>query len=82
MKRILGVIPARLGSSRFPGKPLASIHGRSMIEHVFRGTAACRLLDDVVIATCDAKIADAARPFGARAVMTSSHHNRATDRVA
>lgn len=82
MKRILGVIPARLGSSRFPGKPLVSIHGRRMIEHVFRGTAACRLLDEVVIATCDTEIADAARTFGARAVMTSSHHDRATDRVA
>ena len=82
MMRILGVIPARMGSSRFPGKPLAPIHDRPMIEHVFRGTAACRLLDQVVIATCDDAIAVAARSFGARAVMTSSRHQRATDRVA
>ena len=82
MSRILGVIPARMASSRFPGKPLALIHGRPMIEHVFRGTAACRLLDEVVIATCDEEIAAAARSFGARPVMTSSHHERATDRVA
>lgn len=82
MRRILGVIPARMGSSRFPGKPLAPIHGRPMIEHVFRATAACRLLDEVVIATCDEEIAAAARSFGARPVMTSSRHERATDRVA
>ena len=53
MRRILGVIPARMGSSRFPGKPLARIRGRPMMEHVYRGTAACPLLDEVVIATCD-----------------------------
>jgi 3-deoxy-manno-octulosonate cytidylyltransferase (CMP-KDO synthetase) len=81
-RRILGVIPARMGSSRFPGKPLAMIHGRPMIEHVFRGTAACGLLNEVVIATCDDAIAGAARSFGARAVMTSSRHDRASDRVA
>jgi len=80
--RILGVIPARMGSSRFPGKPLAKIHERPMIEHVFRGTAQCALLDEVVIATCDAEIAQAADAFGARAIMTSAAHERATDRVA
>ncbi len=82
VSRILGVIPARMGSSRFPGKPLAPLHGRPMIEHVFRGTAACPLLDEVVIATCDDEIAQAAAAFGARAVMTSAGHERATDRVA
>ncbi len=71
-----------MGSSRFPGKPLASIHGRPMIEHVYRGTVGSRLLDEVVIATCDDAIASAAASFGARAVMTASHHERATDRVA
>jgi 3-deoxy-manno-octulosonate cytidylyltransferase (CMP-KDO synthetase) len=82
MRRILGVIPARMGSSRFPGKPLARIHGRPMIEHVFRGTAACGSLNEVVVATCDDEIAVAARSFGARAVLTSSGHERATERVA
>lgn len=80
--RVLGVIPARMGSSRFPGKPLASIGGTSMIEHVYRGTASSRLLDEVVVATCDAEIAAAAATFGARAVITSTAHDRASDRVA
>lgn len=82
MTRVLGVIPARLGSSRFPGKPLAPLHGRPMIEHVYRRTAACRRLDEVIIATCDEAIVEAARGFGARAVMTSARHERASDRVA
>lgn len=82
MSRILGVIPARMSSSRFPGKPLALLLGRPMIEHVFQRTAECALLDEVVVATCDMEIVEAARTFGARAVMTSSAHERATDRVA
>lgn len=82
MRRILAVIPARMGASRFPGKPLASLLGRPMIEHVYRGTAACPLVDETVIATCDAAIVDAAARFGARAVMTSDRHERASDRVA
>jgi 3-deoxy-manno-octulosonate cytidylyltransferase (CMP-KDO synthetase) len=80
--RVLGVIPARMGSSRFPGKPLARIGGAPMIEHVYRGTAGSRLLDDVVVATCDREIAAACTGFGARAVLTSSTHDRASDRVA
>jgi 3-deoxy-manno-octulosonate cytidylyltransferase (CMP-KDO synthetase) len=82
MSRVLGVIPARMDSSRFPGKPLALLHGRSMIEHVYRGTASCALLDEVVIATCDAEIVRMAEAFGARAVMTSPAHERASARVA
>jgi 3-deoxy-manno-octulosonate cytidylyltransferase (CMP-KDO synthetase) len=80
--RTIAVIPARMGSSRFPGKPLARIAGRPMIEHVYRATAACALLDDVVIATCDDAIAQAAQAFGARVCRTSSAHERASDRVA
>jgi 3-deoxy-manno-octulosonate cytidylyltransferase (CMP-KDO synthetase) len=80
--RIIAVIPARMGASRFPGKPLAPLHGRPMLEHVFRGTAACALLDEVVIATCDEEIACAAQRFGARVAMTSPSHERASDRVA
>lgn len=82
MNRILGVIPARMGSSRFPGKPLMPLLGRPMIAHVFDGTAKCSLLDEVVIATCDIEIARASAAFGARAVMTSPEHERASDRVA
>jgi 3-deoxy-manno-octulosonate cytidylyltransferase (CMP-KDO synthetase) len=80
--RILGVIPARMGSSRFPGKPLALLQGRPMVEHVYRRTAMCPVLDEVVIATCDEEIVQAAGAFGARAIMTSAAHERATERVA
>ena len=80
--RVIGVIPARMGSSRFPGKPLVSIGGTPMIEHVYRGTAGSRLLDEVIIATSDPEIAAAAAAFGARSVMTSAAHDRASDRVA
>lgn len=80
--RVIGVIPARMGSSRFPGKPLAKIGPRPMIEHVYRRTTGCPLLDDVVVATCDADIVSAAEAFGARAVLTSRAHERASDRVA
>ena len=76
------MIPARLGSSRFPGKPLALLRGRPMIEHIFARTAACTRLDGVLIATCDEEIALAASGFGAASVMTSSAHQRATDRIA
>jgi 3-deoxy-manno-octulosonate cytidylyltransferase (CMP-KDO synthetase) len=71
-----------MGSSRFPGKPLASLCGRPMIEYVYRSAAACAELDDVVVATCDNEIARAAERFGARVVMTSALHERASDRVA
>lgn len=80
--KIIGVIPARMGSSRFPGKPLASIGGRPMVEHVYWRVAMCQALDEVYIATCDREIADATGKFGGRAVMTSSTHERASDRVA
>jgi 3-deoxy-manno-octulosonate cytidylyltransferase (CMP-KDO synthetase) len=80
--RLIGVIPARMGSSRFPGKPLAPLHGRPMLEHVYRRTAACEMLHEVFVATCDDEIAVAAAQFGARAVMTSRAHERATDRIA
>lgn len=80
--KIVGVIPARMGSSRFPGKPLASIGGRPMIEHVFWRVAMCSGLDEVYLATCDREIAEATEKFGGRALMTSSKHERASDRVA
>jgi 3-deoxy-manno-octulosonate cytidylyltransferase (CMP-KDO synthetase) len=79
---IVGIIPARLGSSRFPGKPLARILGRPMIEHVYRRCAMSSVLRRVVVATCDESIAEATRAFGGEAVMTSPAHERASDRVA
>ena len=82
MTRIVGVIPARMGSTRFPGKPLAAIHGLTMLEHVYRRSQACALIDDVIIATCDDAIARTAESFGARVARTSISHDRASDRVA
>src|SRR5215510_9768362 len=82
LMRIIAIIPARMGSSRFPGKPIARILGRSMIEHVFRRAAMCELLDAVYVATCDEEIRRVAEGFGAPVLMTSSAHERASDRVA
>lgn len=82
MARVIAVIPARMRSSRFPGKPLAPLLGRPMLEHVFRRTVACPDIDETVVATCDDEIHQAAEDFGARAVMTSSEHECASDRVA
>jgi 3-deoxy-manno-octulosonate cytidylyltransferase (CMP-KDO synthetase) len=71
-----------MGSSRFPGKPLASILGRPMIEHVVRRAAMCDLLDGVYVATCDQEIRAAVEAFGGKVLMTSAVHERASDRVA
>jgi len=80
--KIVAVIPARMGSSRFPGKPLAAILGRPMIEHVYRRTMCCSTLDEVIVATCDSAILESVTAFGGKAVMTSPTHERASDRVA
>lgn len=80
--KIAAVIPARMGSTRFPGKPLARLCGLPMIEHVYRRSKLAACLDEVYIATCDDEIADACRQFGAPAVMTSASHQRACDRAA
>lgn len=80
--RAIAVIPARLGSSRFPGKPLAEIQGLSMIEHVYRRTEMCGILSEVYVATCDETIRAEVQRFGGRAIMTSAAHERASDRVA
>jgi 3-deoxy-manno-octulosonate cytidylyltransferase (CMP-KDO synthetase) len=82
MASIIAIIPARMGASRFPGKPLARILGRPMIEHVFRRAAMCDFLDAVYVATCDDEIRRVAEGFGAPVLMTSSAHDRASDRVA
>ncbi len=80
--KTVAIIPARMGSSRFPGKPLAPILGKPMIEHVYRRVALCKQLDTTVIATCDEEIRQAAEAFGAPVIMTSDQHERASDRVA
>ena len=79
---ILGVIPARYASSRFPGKALVSIGGKTMLQHVWERASQARYLTSVVIATDDARIRDAAEDFRARVVMTRSDHASGTDRVA
>src|SRR5215212_7878738 len=81
-RRVVAVIPARMGSSRFPGKPLAPLLGRPMIEHVVRRASMCDLLDAVYVATCDEEIRSAVERFGGEVVMTSAAHERASDRVA
>ena len=80
--KVLGVIPARAHSTRFPGKPLAPLRGRPLLAHVWERARACRLLDRLVIATDDPAIAAAARGWGAEAVMTRADHASGTDRVA
>lgn len=79
---VVAVIPARYASSRFPGKPLADLHGRPMIEHVWRRATAARRLDAVLVATDDRRIADAVEGFGGQAVMTRADHRTGTDRLA
>jgi 3-deoxy-manno-octulosonate cytidylyltransferase (CMP-KDO synthetase) len=79
---ILAVIPARMGSSRFYGKPLAKIHGKPMIGHVYENVAKCNLLTKTVVATCDNEIKDFIESIGGEAVMTGNHHERASDRCA
>lgn len=82
MRRVVAVIPARMGSSRFPGKPLAPLLGRPMLEHVVRRAAACDMLDAVYVATCDEEIRAVVEGFGGAVLMTSAAHERASDRVA
>lgn len=80
--RVVALIPARMGSSRFPNKPLAKLFGRPMVEHVWYRAAASKSLTEVVVATCDAEIRDAVEAFGGTAVMTLPTHERGTDRIA
>ncbi len=80
--RRIAIIPARMGSSRFPGKPLAQLLGRPMIEHVLRRAEMCTQLNAVYVATCDEEIRKVVEALGGRVIMTSPTHDRATDRVA
>ena len=80
--KVLGVIPARYGSSRFPGKPLIDLKGKSMIQRVYEGAKQCTLFEEVVVATDDQRIFDAVQMFGGKAMMTSQSHPSGTDRCA
>lgn len=76
------VIPARYGSSRFPGKPLVELNGKPMIQHVYERAVACRAVSDVLVATEDERIKHAVERFGGRAVMVTGDYRTGTDRVA
>src|SRR5919199_561345 len=82
MSQILGIIPARYGATRFPGKPLALIAGKPMVEHVYRRCIQSEAFDRVLVATEDERIRAAVRAFGGEAVMTSPNCATGTDRVA
>lgn len=79
---IIGIIPARMAASRFPGKPMAKICGMPMIGHVYFRSKMSRLLDEAVVATCDKEIFDYVISIGGKAIMTSVKHQRASDRAA
>ena len=76
MVSTIAIIPARMGSSRFPGKPLAEIHGMPMVGHVFKRTALCKKLTDTYVATCDSIIKDHIDSIGGKAIMTSAAQQR------
>ncbi len=80
--RTIGVIPARMGSSRFPGKPMAPILGIPMVGHVYLRSRMSESVKEVYVATCDQEIADYVNSIGGKAVMTKDTHERCTDRVA
>lgn len=79
---LVGILPARWGSSRFPGKPLHVLAGKPLIQHVWERCLGCSKLDDLLVATDDDRIRDAVLAFGGKVVMTSSDHPTGTDRLA
>ena len=79
---VLAVVPARLGSTRFPEKVLAAETGRPLVQHVVDRATAAALVDEVVVATDSPRVAEALRPFGTAVVMTRPDHPSGTDRVA
>src|ERR1035437_9506576 len=81
-RKILGVIPARFASTRFPGKVLAQIAAKIMLQHVYERASLCTYLTSVMIATDDERVYTVARSFGARVRMTRSDHLSGTDRAA
>jgi 3-deoxy-manno-octulosonate cytidylyltransferase (CMP-KDO synthetase) len=79
---VLAIIPARYGSTRLPAKPLASIGGKPMIQHVYESASKAKILDRVLVATDDSRIKDVVEKFGGEVVMTSPKHASGTDRLA
>ncbi|MDP3850008.1 MAG: 3-deoxy-manno-octulosonate cytidylyltransferase [Luteolibacter sp.] len=79
---VLGVLPARWGSTRFPGKPLHLIAGKPLIQHVWERCGQCGRLDEILVATDDERIFRTVEAFGGKAVMTSAQHPTGTDRIA
>jgi len=79
---VVAIIPARYGSTRLPGKPLADIGGKPMIQHVYENVAKARVLDRVIVATDDRRVEGAVRGFGGEVMMTSKRHRSGTDRLA
>lgn len=82
MMKILGIIPARYASTRFPGKPLVDIAGKSMIQRVYEQSSKCTELSAVIVATDDNRILDHVTGFGGKVIMTSNDHASGTDRCA
>lgn len=80
--KFLGIIPARYASSRFPGKPLIDIEGKTMIQRVYEQVKKSTKLNEVVVATDDQRIADNVLSFGGQVAMTAPHHQSGTDRCA
>ncbi|HAL93114.1 MAG TPA: 3-deoxy-manno-octulosonate cytidylyltransferase, partial [Verrucomicrobia bacterium] len=80
--RVVGVIPSRWGSTRFPGKSLALIGGKPLLAWVVDRARQARRLDEILVATDDERIAEAARSFGATVAMTRPDHPSGTDRIA
>ncbi|GAB4313388.1 MAG: 3-deoxy-manno-octulosonate cytidylyltransferase [Promethearchaeota archaeon] len=80
--RVLAVIPARFGSTRFPGKVLADIGGKPMVQHVYERASRSSSLDELVVAVDDERVADVVRSFGGEVEFTSPEHSSGTDRVA
>ena len=82
MVKIVGFIPARMQSTRFPGKPLAKINGIPMIGHVYFRSKLSSILDDIYVATCNKDIKDYISSINGKTIMTSNKHKRASDRIA
>src|SRR5206468_9994475 len=78
----IAIIPARFNSTRFPGKPIYIIEGKTLIEHVYRRVEQASLVSRVLVATDDQRIADAVERFGGTAIMTRNDHRSGTDRLA
>lgn len=82
LRTVTVVIPARYGSSRFPGKPLVELNGKPMIQHVYEQAAACRAVSEVLVATDDERIKQAVERFGGRVIVVTGEYRTGTDRVA